>query len=242
MLVFTSSKLIIEINEKKSFFLLFYIRSSTLIMRMREHKMLLAKKKVLIMGYWSKKIPGAYVVNIKEFDTAAADKFSEEMIKESNGEEMLHNRYGYERNERIEKNKIGKYGEEAFKVFLREVCGQDMVVDYAQYEGSKNVDKNDVLINGLNIDVKFSRDNQNRGIEEFYNKLNFMVPQTQSVKDITVWGFCDITMKWFVILSWVDKDFYMKNYKTAMWEGVPNYKMPLRKGQKPSVLVDMLSA
>lgn len=193
------------------------------------------------MGYWSKKIPGAYVVKIDEFDTANADKFSEDMIKDSNGEEFLHNRYGYGRNDRVEKNKIGKYGEEAFKVFLKEVCGQDMDVDYEKYEGSKNVDKNDVLINGLNIDVKFSRDNQNRGAEACYG-LNFMVPQTQSVKDITVWGFCDVNMKYFVIMSWTTKDFYMKNYKTAMWEGVPNYKMPLKKGQKVSELVDVLSA
>lgn len=191
------------------------------------------------MGYWSKVVPGAYVVLRDEFDTTKADKFSESMIKESNGEEYLHNRYNYDRDGRIDCSKIGKYGEEAFRVFLREVCGKDMEVDYEEWEGSRNVDQNDCFINGLNIDVKFSRDNQNRGALGCYN-LNFMVPQTQTVKDITVWGFCDINMTYFAIMSWTTKDFYMKNYKTAYHEGVANYKMPLKKGKKVSELVDVL--
>ena len=167
---------------------------------------------MLIMGYWSKKIPGAYVVKIDEFDTTAADKFSEEMIKESNGEEMLHNRYEFDRDGRVDCQKVGKYGEEAFRIFLKSECQIGMTVDYDMWEGSQNVDKNDCFVNGYNIDVKFSRDNQNRGIDECY-KLNFMVPTTQTVKDITVWGFCDIKMKYFVILSWTFKDYYMKNSK-----------------------------
>lgn len=182
------------------------------------------------MGKWSNKIPGCYVVHRNEFSTEAADRFSRDMIKETNGEEMLHNRYNYEKDERIEKTQIGKYGEEAFRVFLKEVYDIDMVVDYEEWEGSRNVDKNDCFINGLNIDVKFSRDNQNRGFCKCYQQLNFMVPKTQSVKDITVWGFCDPSMTWFCIMSWVDRDYYMAHYKTAMWEGVPNYKLPLRQG------------
>ena len=184
------------------------------------------------MGYLAKKIPGAYVVHRSEFSTEAADRFSREMIKETNGEEMLHNRYNYDRDARIEKNKIGKYGEEVFRIFLKEVYGIDMEVDYEEWEGSHNVDKNDCYINGYNIDVKFSRDNQNRGLDNCYQKLNFMVPQTQSVKDITVWGFCDKDMEWFIIMSWVDRDYYMKNCQTAYYEGVANYKLPLRRGFK----------
>ena len=67
-----------------------------------------------------------------------------------------------------------------------------------------------------------------------------MVPQTQSVKDITVWGFCDKEMEWFIIMSWVDRDYYMKNYKTAYYEGVANYKLPLRNGHKVSDLSNVL--
>ena len=195
---------------------------------------------MLIMGYWSKKMPGCYVVNRSEFNTADADKYSADMIDKENGETYLHNRYGYDAQNRVNKNQIGKYGEEAFRVFLRETCGIDMAVDYDIWEGSRNVDKNDCFVNGLNIDVKFSRDNQNRGIDNCYKQLNFMVPQTQSVKDITVWGFCDPSMTWFVILSWVGREYYMKNYKTAMWEGVPNYKLPLRDGSSLDELVGLL--
>ena len=193
------------------------------------------------MGYWSDTIPGCYIVHRNEFDTTAADRYSSNMIENSNGEKYLHNRYNYGRDARVEKNKIGKYGEEAFRVFLREVCGIESTVDYDIWEGSKNVDKNDVLINGLNIDVKFSRDNQDRGFENCY-KLNFMVPKTQSVKDITVWGFCNKDMTDFMIMSWVPRDYYMKNYKTAMWDGVENYKLPLKSGMKINDLVDVLAA
>lgn len=192
------------------------------------------------MGYWSKELAGVYVVERKEFDTAAANKFAEEMITKNNDEKYLHNRYNYERDDRVEKNIIGKYGEEAFKVFMNEICGMDYEIDYEKWEGSRVVDKNDVFINGYNIDVKFSRDNQNRGMEKCYNQLNFMVPKTQSVKDITVWGFCDKKMEKFYIMSWIDRDTYMKNYTTAVWDGVPNYKYPLRKGHCVPKLVEKL--
>ena len=194
------------------------------------------------MGYWSKNIPGAYVVNISEFNTAAANSFAEGMIDKDNGETYLYNRYDDTREDRVRHNIVGKMGEEAFRVFLKEQFNIDIEVDYEQWKGSKNVDKNDCFINGLNIDVKFSCDNQNRGLENCYKFLNFMVPKTQTVKDSTVWGFCDKTMTNFVIMSWVTKEYYMKHYKTAYWQGVENYKLPLRMGRKVNELNSILVA
>lgn len=192
------------------------------------------------MGYWSKELAGVYVVETKEIDTTKANKFAEDMITKENDEKFLHNRYNYERKDRVEKNVIGKYGEEAFKIFMNEICNLDFTVDYEKWEGSRVVDSNDAFISGYNIDVKFSRDNQNRGITKCYKQLNFMVPKTQTVKDITVWGFCDINMEKFYILAWIDKETYMENYTTAVWDGVPNYKLPLREGHSIPQLVGQL--
>ena len=134
-----------------------------------------------------------------------AKKFAEKVVSET------YDRFSYEYKRRVETIYIGKIAEEVFKIFAEKELNVILEVNYDIYEGTENVDENDFFINDLEIDIKSSKDTQNKGIDNCFNYFNFPVPTDQSIKDITISILYDYNIQNFYIVSWIDREKYSKN-------------------------------
>lgn len=197
------------------------------------------------MANWIKGFYNMYKVNISELDNDKAVEFAKKSIGKTDDTNNLYDRYGYDYKTRVEVVRCGKLAEEAFSIFLKNEYNIDMDVDYEIYEGIHQVDKNDVFINGLNIDIKASKDTQKRGIQKCLKQFNFPVPRDQKIKDITVSVIYDFEVQNFYIAAWIDKDTYETNAIYGTFPGgngkkIPFYKYALTKGCRMSSFGDLL--
>jgi hypothetical protein len=122
-----------------------------------------------------------------------------------------YDRFQYDYKRREETIYIGKLAEEVFIKFAKEHLGVALVSNYDIYLGVTNVDKFDFFINGVEVDIKSSKDTKNEGIEKCYDYFNFPVPTDQQIKDITVSILYDYAVRTFYIVSWIDKETYQKS-------------------------------
>lgn len=168
------------------------------------------------------------ILGIDKINTAK--NFAKNVVRET------YDRFSYSTNRRIETIYIGKLAEEVFKKFAKDEFDINLDINYDIYHGTTNVDINDFKINKFEIDIKSSKDTKNEGIMNCYRRFNFPVPTDQDVKDITISILYDYLVENFFIVSWIDKETYLKNAEIRelpVGNGVYKefYLYPLRNGR-----------
>lgn len=161
------------------------------------------------MGKW---INEFYIVNVDELSSEKMDRinsFAKKVYSET------YNRFLYNENRRIETIRIGKIAEEVFSLFLKTEYHITTFINYDIYKGVNNVDCNDFFINGVNIDIKASKDTQNKGFNKCFESFNFPVPVGQTIKDVTFSIIYDYNIQNFIICSAILKDDYLKKSHIA---------------------------
>lgn len=203
------------------------------------------KKREDVMAKWVELVNGIkfYKVEVNELDKDRSLEFALEVVKET------YDRYHQGKTEKGINDRVGniyrgKLGEQAFALMMKNEFYTTVELDYTVLPGINNVDEFDVFLNGKKIDIKMSCDNQNRGIVRCYD-LNFPVPKTQTIKDVTVMSFCDKDVNNIYIMSWVEKEYYENNYVDGFFydkqgNKVPFYKLPLKKGNEMRDFVDWM--
>lgn len=182
------------------------------------------------MGAWDER--GMYRVGKDQLDEKSAVLFALKSVKNN-----LYNRYKLSPDRKREVVVCGKLAEQAFAIFAKEFLNLELKVNYEVYQGEENVDSNDFSISGYNVDVKASRDTQERGINKCLETFNFPVPKDQTIKDITVEVIYDNQIRNFYIAKWIDKYTYETNattgyFKLESGKLQPFYKLSLKYGYK----------
>ncbi|GFI51276.1 hypothetical protein IMSAGC020_02486 [Lachnospiraceae bacterium] len=185
------------------------------------------------MGTWDKH--GMYRVGKEQLDEERAVLFAFDSVSDEKEKSNLYDRYKLSPCRKREVVVCGKLAEQAFTIFAKEVLDLELKVNYEVYRGEKNVDGNDFSISGYNVDVKASRDTQERGINKCLETFNFPVPQDQTIKDITVEVIYDNQVRNFYIAKWIDKYTYETNATTGYFmlesgKRQPFYKLSLKYG------------
>jgi hypothetical protein len=183
-----------------------------------------------------------YTVTVSDIGESICRKaklFAERVVSET------YDRFSYDYNRRVETIYIGKLAEEVFIKFAKNSLDLELVSNYDIYNGTTNVDKFDFTINGVDIDIKSSKDTKNEGIENCYRYFNFPVPTDQDIKDVTVSILYDYQVENFYIVSWIDKETYKKHCKIknlpvggGKWKEYYLYQLKL--GNPISTLKDYL--
>ena len=190
------------------------------------------------MSYWSQN--RSYCIELWELSYADAriEQFANDVVND------MHNRQGITNEEHKENIKIGKYAEEAFALFLYNESGISLSIDYNIYPGVENGDSHDFQINGKEIEIKSSRDTDNRGFLACYDIFNFLVFENKPIKDITVAILYDYNITTFVLTSWIDYQTYENNYQIKPFRLSrynENYKaVPLKRGHSIATLTDYI--
>ena len=101
---------------------------------------------------------------------------------------------------------MGEAGEEALKAFFdRENIPVECYNDVRE-DGYKEDDKYDFKHNGILIDAKTSMDNNGHGFEKLLNHYNLIVPDDQTIKDITAQVVINQDMDTIWVMGWATRE------------------------------------
>lgn len=133
------------------------------------------------------------------------------------GSDNIYDRYNYITSYRWRTIFVGEAGEEALKAFfdLQNIaveCYNDVRED-----GYKDDDKYDFKFNGVLIDAKASMDNNGHGYDKLLKHYNLIVPEDQTVKDVTVQVLINQDMDTIWVMGWATRE--MLEAKTPKYLG-----------------------
>lgn len=133
------------------------------------------------------------------------------------GSDNIYDRYNYITSYRWRTIFVGEAGEEALKAFFdRENITVECYNDVRE-DGYKEDDKYDFRYNGILIDAKASMDNNGHGYEKILKHYNLIVPEDQTIKDITVQVLINQSMDTIWVMGWATRE--MLEAKTPKYLG-----------------------
>jgi len=122
------------------------------------------------------------------------------------GSDNIYDRYNYITPYRWRTIFVGEAGEEALKAFFdRENIPVECYNDVRE-DGYKEDDKYDFKHNGILIDAKTSMDNNGHGFEKLLNHYNLIVPDDQTIKDITAQVVINQDMDTIWVMGWATRE------------------------------------
>jgi len=154
------------------------------------------------------------------FETSQAGHIVRKFIR--CGTDNIYDRYSYITSYRWRTIFVGEAGEEALKAYFdsEEIpveCYNDVRED-----GYKDDDKYDFRFNGFLIDAKASMDNNGHGYDKLLKHYNLIVPEDQTVKDITVQVIINQQMDTIWVMGWATRE--MLEAKTPKYLGFGRQK------------------
>lgn len=133
------------------------------------------------------------------------------------GSDNIYDRYSYITSYRWRTIFVGEAGEEALKAYFESENISVECYNDVREDGYKDDDKYDFRFNSILIDAKASMDNNGHGYDKLLKHYNLIVPEDQTVKDITVQVVINEKMDTIWVIGWATKE--MLEAKTPQYLG-----------------------
>lgn len=133
------------------------------------------------------------------------------------GSDNIYDRYNYITSYRWRTIFVGEAGEEALKAYFDNENISVECYNDVREDGYKEDDKYDFKYNGVLIDAKASMDNNGHGYEKILKHYNLIVPEDQTIKDVTVQVLINQNMDEIWVMGWATRE--MLESKTPQYLG-----------------------
>jgi len=134
------------------------------------------------------------------------------------GSDNIYDRYSYVTSYRWRTIFVGEAGEEALKAYFDMTNIDVECYNDVRDDGYKDDDKYDFRYKGILIDAKTSMDNNGHGFDKLLKHYNLIVPEDQTVKDVTVQVLMNEDMDSIWVMGWATRE--MLEAKTPKYLGM----------------------